>query len=96
VPEQSAVVYDFEQDAARYLNARDSGETIEITEGTFNYFLEVLPPAYMGRTIRVAGKPQRVAFGFAEGYEPITAFWTEKRAGTEHYYCKRTEEINRS
>ena len=78
------------------LNARDTGQTIEITEGTFDYYLEVLPPAYMGRTISIDGKSRKVTFGFAEGYEPITAFWTESRAGSVHYFCKRTNEMNRS
>ncbi len=95
MPNQEAIVYDFEQDAALYLNARDRGETIEITERTFNYFLEVLPPAYMGRPIHINGKPQWVVFGFAEGYEQITAFWTEMTEGQVRYFCRRTEEMNR-
>ena len=93
---EETVVYDFEQDAAAYLNAVATAQAIEITEGTFYYFLEVLPPAYMGRTIIIDKQPRRVTFGFAEGCEPITAFWAEKKGDAVHYFCKRTEEMNRS
>ena len=93
---EETVVYDFEQDAAAYLNAVATAQTLEITEGAFYYFLEVLPPAYMRRTITTNNQPRRVTFGFAEGCERITAFWAEKRGDEVHYFCKRTEEMNRS
>lgn len=93
---EETVVYDFEQDAAAYLNAVATAQILEITEGTFYYFLEVLPPAYMGRTITINNRPRRVTFGFAEGCEPITAFWAEKKDGRVRYFCKRTDEMNRS
>lgn len=71
--------------------AMHSGEKIEIDEGVFDYFLEVLPPVYMGRTVALpCGETRCVSFGFAEGYEPVTAFWSTKG----RYYCQRTAEIN--
>lgn len=89
-------VYDFSQDPAGYLNAVETDQPLEVTEGTFYYFLEVLPPAYLARTILINGQPRRVAFGFAEGCERITAFWEENRGGQVHYFCKHTAEMNRS
>jgi hypothetical protein len=74
------------------INAMHSGAVIEIDEEVFDYFLEVLPPAYMGRVVTLpCGETRRVAFGFAEGYEPITAFWS---AGGRNF-CQRTKEMNR-
>lgn len=94
--EPEIVVYDFLRDPAAYLNALDSDETLEITEGTFDYFLNVLPPVYMRRSIVLDGRARNVAFGFAEGCERITAFWAEKRDNLVHYLCKRTHQMNRS
>ena len=92
----ATVVYDFLENGAAYLNAVESGKSIEITRGTFDYFLEVLPPVYMTRTMILDGQSRNVAFGFAEGYELITAFWIEKIDGKVHYFCKRTQELNRT
>ena len=89
------VVYDFTRDGAAYLNAVESGATIEITEGTFDYFLNVLPPAYMNRAMLIDGVTRRVTFGFAEGCEPIVAFWSTRRGDRTLYLCKRTTDVNR-
>ena len=72
------------------IEAMHSGEPIEVDEEIFDYFLEVLPPVYMGRNMEIGGKRRRVAYGFAEGYEPVTAFWSEG----ERFYCQRTAEMN--
>lgn len=84
------------------IEAMYSGEVIEISEDVFSYFLGVLPPVYMGRVMVIGGERRRVAFGFAEGYEPITAFWTEgtrtvqdgPEGGSLRCYCQRTAEMN--
>ena len=89
------VVYDFLQDGAAYLNAVESGESIEITHDTFDYFLEVLPPVYMSRRMILDGIEREVAFGFAEGAELSTAFWIEKKGSDIHFFCKRTHEMTR-
>ena len=71
--------------------AMHSGKTIEINEEVFDYFLEVLPPVHMGYRANLPdGTQVRACFGFAEGYEPVTAFW--KQSGK--YFCCRTKEIN--
>lgn len=73
------------------IEAMHSGNVIEIDSDIFDYFLGVLPPIYMGRTMFIGGKNRYVAYGFAEGYEKIVAFWSEG----EHYYCQQTKEMNR-
>lgn len=50
------------------------GQTIEVDEEVFDYFLDVLPPRYQGRG----------CFAFAEGAEPFRFFW--RRGGK--YFCR--------
>jgi hypothetical protein len=63
----------------------------EIDEETWYYFLGVLPPVYMNRDLIIDGKPIHASFGFAEGAEPVTAFWSE--AGGK-YYRQLTNQMN--
>lgn len=60
-----------------------TGRVNEITNETYWYFLEVLPPKLMRSNF----------FAFAEGQEPLTLFW---EASGKHY-CRRLtdEETNR-
>ena len=51
------------------------GQTQEVDEAIFEYFLDVLPPRDMGRGW----------FMFAEGEEPLRFFW--KRSG--RLFCRR-------
>jgi hypothetical protein len=90
------VIHDFLQDGAAYLNALESGQRIEITQDTFDYFLNVLPPVYMRRTLVFGSEIRNAWFGFAEGCEQITAFWIEKCGSRTRYFCQRTDEVNRS
>ncbi|MBW3635006.1 MAG: hypothetical protein KY445_00900, partial [Armatimonadetes bacterium] len=76
-----------EEEWAAFIAARDSGEVTEIDEEMWMYWLELLPPIYMNRRVEIAGKP-RCAFGFAEGYDNIIAFWREQG----RFFCARTEE----
>ena len=77
--------------------AMRSGERIQVEEGVYDYFLEVLPPIYMNRRITLpGGESQRVSFGFAEGAEAIVAFWCQGNSDAGwSFFCQRTEEINR-
>lgn len=73
---------------------RATGRMVEIDEELFMYFLEVLPPVHMAYMAHFADGTQRwVHFGFAEGYERVTAFW---RAGAEdtRYFARLTKEMN--
>lgn len=74
-----------------FLTAMHSGEKFETDEKSYWYFLEVLPPVYMARTVTLPdGQTVQGAFGFAEGAEPITAFW---KSNGRYYGC-RTNTIN--
>jgi len=59
----------------------NSGEKVLISEDMYYYWLEVLPPIYVGMNWR---------FGFAEGYDYIVDFWKED----EEFYCKRSNKMN--
>ena len=81
-----------ENDFAEFLTRRDAGERVTVDDGLADYFLDVLPPVYMGRVVTLAdGTQVRAAFGFAEGQERITAFWYA--AG--QWYAQYTTEIAR-
>lgn len=75
-----------------FIKAMHSGEQFECDEDMYFYWLEVLPPAFMGKRIAFPdGQTVLASFGFAEGAEPITAFW--KSDG--RFFGRRTTIINR-
>ena len=89
------------EDWAEMLAAMHSGQTIEVTEEVYYYFLEVLPPVHMGYQATLNdGTTQRADFGFAEGMEQVTAFWGKRegcdlnREGVVRYFAQRTKEVN--
>lgn len=51
------------------------GRACAIDEDTFDYFLEVLPPQYLGH-----------GFAFAEGAEPLRYFW---RVRPDRHFCRQ-------
>ncbi len=56
--------------------AVSKGVTVEVDEGLFDYYLDVLPPRFMGRTVTLVDGSRRYAtFGFAEGEDKPIAFW---------------------
>lgn len=75
-------------DLSAFHTARDQGGIVEVDEELFFYYLEILPPVFMYRTLYVAGSLRRISFGFAEGAERITAFWEEGN----RYFCTLTDE----
>lgn len=81
---------------AATITAMHSGEVIEVDSEVFDYFLGVLPPVYMNRRMDIGGQSRMVMFGFAEGTEPITAFWfTHSDGHPIRYWAQRTKEMNR-
>jgi len=81
-----------------FIKAMQSGKEFEMDEEMWYYWLEALPPVFMGRQIQWPDPDNdhhtltvRANFGFAEGCEPITAFW--RRDG--RYYGIRTSIINK-
>ncbi len=61
-----------------FLNAMHSGQRFECDEEMWEYWLEVLPPVWMSRTVVLDGQPVKTSFGFAEGWDTVCAFWVEK------------------
>lgn len=63
---------------SEFIQAMHSGQPFECDEDMFYYWLEVLPPVYMGKRILCADGVERLYhFAFAEGAEPLTVFWRE-------------------
>jgi len=80
---------------AEFLTARDKGELVEMTEAMWCYWGDVLPPVKWKETVQmIDGGSQFVEFGFAEGAEVITGFWTESAWGKIRYFCQLTQEMN--
>ena len=78
------------EDLASLFTERDLGGRVKIDEGVFDYFLEVLPPIYMGQQVMIDEVMIYVDFGFAEGAEEVVAFWQE---GGD-FYCQNTGQMN--
>ena len=80
------------------IEAIHSGEVFEVDSEAWDYWLEVLPPVYMGREQLIKGEKIKCSFGFAEGREQITDFWRERsEAGDEdgfRYFGCRSNRIN--
>jgi hypothetical protein len=70
----------------QFISAMHSGQEVEINEGMYYYWLEVLPPIFMWKVFD--GK--KYEFGFAEGAEPVTVFWRKD----DRFFCRRTEIMN--
>lgn len=66
---------------------------VEVDTETYGYFLEVLPPVFMGRVVPMCDDTtRRVDFGFAEGMAQVMGFWQEQDAeGGYHYFCQLTK-----
>ncbi|MCP4262791.1 MAG: DUF1419 domain-containing protein [Planctomycetes bacterium] len=79
-----------------FITAMHSGERFQVDRDMWYYWLEVLPPILMNEDITFLpgyeGHPMFVNFGFAEGTEPITVFWTN--ADNTKYFGQRTKKIN--
>ena len=78
------------QDWKDFIEAFNSGRTLEIDQEMFMYWLEVLPPIYMHEVIEIEGVRKFCDFGFAEGLEPIKDFW---KVGNR-FFCKKSERMN--
>ena len=88
--------FTYQNDFAEFIAALDRGECCLIDEELFDYFLGVLPPVSMGRTVTLAnGREQYSVFEFAEGLEITRAFWREKRDdGTNNHFAQNTNRMN--
>lgn len=78
----ATTVYTEDTNAAFHAEVAKGGK-VEVDEGLFDYYLDVLPPRFMGRTVTLAdGSTRHVLFGFGEGGDPTIAFWKE---GGRHF-----------
>ena len=72
-----------------FLTRRDNGERLRITGDMFQHWMHCLPPKAWKEPVRLAnGTHYHPVFGFAEGDEPITAFWQQGH----DFYCQKTIE----
>ena len=70
------------------------GKRVQTDEAMQDYYLDELPPQFMGRVVElVDGTKVYARFGFAEGEEPIVAFWTDSTTG--RHFAQRTKLIAR-
>lgn len=58
-----------------FIKVMRSGEVFECDRAMYWYWLEVLPPVWMNRPLKVDGHGTVSTFGFAEGDVPCVAFW---------------------
>ena len=61
--------------SAMIARTSQTGVVCAIDEETYEYFLDVLPPKYMGR-----------GFAFAEGAEALRIFWHAK---PDQFFCRQ-------
>lgn len=87
-------VHRFADGMKAFLPDMHSGQVFECDEQMYRYFLEVLPPVWMAKTIRLNGQRVFTNFGFAEGAELVTAFWKSKNGKTLRYFGCRTDIMN--
>jgi len=58
------------------------GHVCEVDGETYDYFLEVLPPRWMG----LGG------FAFGEGADPLRLFWAANTQHGRQYFCRQLSE----
>lgn len=83
----------YANDFKTFIDRLDSGEPLEIDEELFDYFLEILPPVRMGASVDFGdGHKMNVSFLFAEGAEPLTAFYHSHGSpgNPRRFYARRT------
>ena len=79
-----------------FCKRRDAGYRTAVTREIYDYFLEVLPPAFMHKQIKLMDGTARVVdFGFAEGWENVTVFWCERKPfQPARYFAEPTNIMN--
>lgn len=78
---------------AETIEGINSGKKVQVSPDVFDYFLEVLPPIFMGKMVEFKdGTKVLASFGFAEGAEKVKVFWMEG----QDYYCRQSDMMNPS
>lgn len=79
-------VYRRAGDFADFVRDARGDAALEVDGAMWDYWLNVLPPAFMGRTVLIAdGRRVFASFGFAEGADEPVAFWRE---GARMFACR--------
>ena len=60
----------------------DPGRVCEVAGETYDYFLDVLPPRWMGHG----------GFAFGEGADPLRLFWAANTPHGRQYFCRQLDE----
>lgn len=61
------------------------GRVCEVAGETYDYFLEVLPPRWMGMG--------NGGFSFGEGADPLRLFWAANTLNGRQFFCRQLDEI---
>ena len=61
------------------------GRVCEVAGETYDYFLEVLPPRWMGMG--------NGGFAFGEGADPLRLFWAANTPNGRQFFCRQLDEI---
>ena len=59
------------------------GRVCEVTGETYDYFLDVLPPRWMGDG----------GYAFGEGSDPLRLFWAANTQHGRQFFCRQLDEI---
>jgi hypothetical protein len=75
-----------------FFEALGRGDRVQVDQQIFDWFLDILPPVFMGRVVDlIDGSSQYALYGFAEGAAIITAFWSSK----QRFYAQYTNRMSR-
>lgn len=97
-PAERPTMFTGDGDRKAFYEAIYKGERAVVSEGLADEFLDMLPPAFMHRTVKlVGGEIVYAAFGIGEGEGdnvPIIAFWPD-RLNRGRYFAERVDRLVR-
>ncbi len=80
-------------DVSEVNKALAEGKRVQMDERMQDYYLDELPPQFMGRVVElVDGTKVFALFGSGENADPIVAFWTDREG---RHFAQRTKLIAR-
>lgn len=72
-------------DLRKFWEAIEAGERVEVTREVFDYFLDLLPPAFQFRLVTLPdGLVVTAEYGFREGDGATVVFWRPKNLGPDY------------
>ena len=71
-------MFSYPENLTEFCDALRREERCEIDESMFDYFLDVLPPVFMSRVVKLCeGTSVWAEFGFVEGADVVVAFFRQ-------------------